>query len=137
MILHEEGRSEITTQNIMKTTFLIEERDETNANDDQKGLAKANKYKRVNENIEESNMNKNCDNDNVEQKEKKSSKVSELITENQNLKERSVCKICRDRSVGVVFLPCGHLVSCLECCKAIKECPICRAVIKGNAKAFI
>ena len=46
------------------------------------------------------------------------------------------CKICLTREIQLIFLPCGHLVSCMECSSAISKCPFCRAKIKGSARAF-
>ncbi|CAL1545879.1 unnamed protein product [Lymnaea stagnalis] len=42
-----------------------------------------------------------------------------------------------DKEVAVVFLPCGHLVSCADCASAMKDCPYCRKPIKGIVRAFI
>lgn len=36
------------------------------------------------------------------------------------------CKICMAEEVGVVFLPCGHLLSCVMCAPAMVTCPLCR-----------
>ena len=44
-------------------------------------------------------------------------------------KERE-CKICMDREVGVVFVPCGHIACCVECGENFSYCPICRSEIK-------
>ncbi|XP_050348378.1 E3 ubiquitin-protein ligase XIAP isoform X19 [Nymphalis io] len=35
-----------------------------------------------------------------------------LEEENRQLREARMCKVCMDNEVSVVFLPCGHLVSC-------------------------
>ena len=45
---------------------------------------------------------------------------SDLMSENARLKEQRTCKICMDGEVGVVFLPCGHLCSCVNCAPALK-----------------
>jgi baculoviral IAP repeat-containing protein 2/3 len=47
------------------------------------------------------------------------------------------CKICFDNEVGVVFLPCGHLLSCVYCAPAISHCPLCRQSIKGRVRTFL
>ena len=39
----------------------------------------------------------------------------ELRRENSRMREERECCVCRDKEVGVVFLPCGHLVSCTAC----------------------
>ncbi|WAR08450.1 DIAP2-like protein [Mya arenaria] len=38
--------------------------------------------------------------------------LQSLIEENQRLKDSRNCKICLDNRADVIFLPCGHIVSC-------------------------
>uniref|UniRef100_A0A182QLR8 RING-type domain-containing protein n=1 Tax=Anopheles farauti TaxID=69004 RepID=A0A182QLR8_9DIPT len=60
-----------------------------------------------------------------------------LQEENSRLREERECKICLTREVGVVFCPCGHLVSCVQCAPAIYNCPVCRALITGRIRTFL
>ncbi|NXE52735.1 BIR7B protein, partial [Casuarius casuarius] len=62
-----------------------------------------------------------------------------LSTEEQlrRLQEERMCKVCMDRDVSVVFVPCGHLVACAECAPNLRLCPICRAVIRGSVRTFM
>ncbi|XP_055623494.1 death-associated inhibitor of apoptosis 2 [Toxorhynchites rutilus septentrionalis] len=60
-----------------------------------------------------------------------------LEEENKRLKEARECKICMADEVGVVFCPCGHLVSCVQCAPAVTNCPVCRAAIKGRVRTFL
>ncbi|NWZ82699.1 BIR7B protein, partial [Poecile atricapillus] len=64
---------------------------------------------------------------------------SQLSTEEQlrRLQEERMCKVCMDKDVSVVFVPCGHLVACGECALNLRLCPICRAVIQGSVRAFM
>ncbi|NXK62497.1 BIR7B protein, partial [Sylvietta virens] len=64
---------------------------------------------------------------------------SQLSTEEQlrRLREEKTCKVCMDKDVSVVFVPCGHLVACEECALNLRLCPICRAVIRGSVRAFM
>ncbi|NWQ59831.1 BIR7B protein, partial [Neopipo cinnamomea] len=64
---------------------------------------------------------------------------SQLSTEEQlrRLQEERMCKVCLDRDVSVVFVPCGHLVACGECAINLRLCPICRAVIQGSVRTFM
>ncbi|XP_063315642.1 baculoviral IAP repeat-containing protein 7 isoform X3 [Pelobates fuscus] len=55
----------------------------------------------------------------------------------RRLKEERVCKVCLDKDVSMVFVPCGHLVVCTDCAPNLRTCPICRAVIRGNVRAFM
>ncbi|KAG5670141.1 hypothetical protein PVAND_000423 [Polypedilum vanderplanki] len=47
------------------------------------------------------------------------------------------CKICMTEEVGVVFLPCGHLLSCVYCAPALTQCPLCREIIRGRVRTFL
>lgn len=47
------------------------------------------------------------------------------------------CKICMAEEVGVVFLPCGHLLSCVMCAPAMLTCPLCRQQIHGRIRTFL
>lgn len=47
------------------------------------------------------------------------------------------CKICMAEEMGVVFLPCGHLLSCVYCAPAITQCPMCRETIRGRVRTFL
>lgn len=60
-----------------------------------------------------------------------------LRAENNRLREERECKICLTREVGVVFCPCGHLVSCVQCAPAIYNCPVCRALITGRIRTYL
>ena len=54
----------------------------------------------------------------------------------QRLREERVCKVCLDRTVCTVFVPCGHLV-CAECAPALQLCPVCRAPIRSCVRTFL
>ncbi|KFP26750.1 Baculoviral IAP repeat-containing protein 7-B, partial [Colius striatus] len=64
---------------------------------------------------------------------------SGMSTEEQlrRLQEERMCKVCMDRDVSVVFVPCGHLVACGECALNLRLCPICRALIRGTVRTFM
>lgn len=63
--------------------------------------------------------------------------LAKLEAEQEELKSQVMCKICMDEESSVVFLPCGHLVACTHCAIALKNCPLCRAEIKGSVKAHM
>ena len=62
---------------------------------------------------------------------------NDLESENRRLKEQRTCKICMDKEIGVVFLPCGHLICCVQCAPALKDCPLCRQPIHGTVKTYM
>ncbi|CAL8332304.1 unnamed protein product [Gadus morhua 'NCC'] len=53
------------------------------------------------------------------------------------LQREKQCKICMDRDICMVFIPCGHLVSCSECSQSLGKCPICCASITQKVKTYI
>ncbi|XP_053389940.1 baculoviral IAP repeat-containing protein 7-like [Mercenaria mercenaria] len=61
----------------------------------------------------------------------------DLQEENSRLIDQLTCKICMDKESNVVFIPCGHMVSCETCAPHIRKCAICRQPIKGRVKAFM
>lgn len=60
-----------------------------------------------------------------------------LEEENRVLKEARLCKICMDNEVGIVFLPCGHLATCVNCAPSLQICPVCRELIKATVRTFL
>jgi Zinc finger, C3HC4 type (RING finger) len=50
-----------------------------------------------------------------------------------------ICMICRERDIGVAFLPCGCAVMCSSCVQnySSKECAKCNAEIKGYSKVIV
>lgn len=61
----------------------------------------------------------------------------DILKENDTLRDQLTCKVCLEAAVSVVFLPCGHLSCCAECAPALKNCPICRANIKGSVRTYL
>lgn len=49
----------------------------------------------------------------------------------------NVCKICYNEELGVIFLPCGHIVACVNCAPGILTCAVCREPVSLTARAFI
>lgn len=73
----------------------------------------------------------------VERTEVGLNKSLSLEEENRLLKEARLCKICMDNEVGIVFLPCGHLASCVNCAPNLQDCPVCRSAIKATVRTFL
>ena len=65
------------------------------------------------------------------------SESQSLVKENQTLKEQMLCKICLDNDACMVYLPCGHMVTCQDCAPTIRKCCICRKLIQGTVKAYL
>ena len=60
-----------------------------------------------------------------------------LLEENKRLKDEKLCKICVDNELGVVFLPCGHFVTCTSCAASLQKCPVCRSTISNLVKTYL
>lgn len=60
-----------------------------------------------------------------------------LEEENRTLKEARLCKICMDREVAIVFLPCGHLATCIHCALSLTHCQMCRQEIHATVRTFL
>ncbi|CAH0720027.1 unnamed protein product, partial [Brenthis ino] len=74
---------------------------------------------------------------NIEKESSPEKKQLTLEEENRQLKEARMCKVCMDNEVSVVFLPCGHLVSCAGCGAALRACPLCRAAVRALVRAYL
>lgn len=48
-----------------------------------------------------------------------------------------LCKICYTDEMGVVFLPCGHLVACVKCALSLTTCAVCRQPVTATVRAFL
>ena len=59
-----------------------------------------------------------------------------LLEENRQLKDSRTCKVCMDQEVNTVFLLCGHLVCCNNCAPELRNCAICRSLIRGTVRIF-
>ena len=55
---------------------------------------------------------------------------------NEASDEAMACKICLTREKNILFLPCGHFVSCNGCVFQLKTCPVCRSNIHGVHRVY-
>lgn len=84
-----------------------------------------------------------------------------LEEEIRRLKEARLCKVCLDEEVSIAYIPCGHIVTCVQCAagklqhyykvvlhkfypfllivffSALEHCPLCRKNIKGTVRIFL
>ena len=58
------------------------------------------------------------------------------VIDGQKLKEAQTCKICLVKEIRVVFLPCGHLMSCVNCTRKLKKCAVCTQFIHKKQKTY-
>ncbi len=79
-----------------------------------------------------------CDPPNKEFSDLDFDEISDYIKrENEDLRNKLMCKICMTNTVCMAFLPCGHVVSCTECTYALDKCPICRQDKKGVVRVHL
>ena len=62
---------------------------------------------------------------------------SKIIQIKDDFDNEIICCICLNDKPNIVFMPCKHLCSCLDCSNKVKKCPICRLKIKDKMKIFI
>ncbi|XP_050705640.1 baculoviral IAP repeat-containing protein 8-like [Eriocheir sinensis] len=55
----------------------------------------------------------------------------------QETKEVLVCRVCLDRPVAAVFMPCAHLSTCVTCSTSLTTCPLCRSPIHYAANVIL
>ncbi|KAH3709528.1 death-associated inhibitor of apoptosis 2-like [Dreissena polymorpha] len=58
------------------------------------------------------------------------------VRENAALHTIMKCMYCSHKEVSLVFLPCGHLISCDGCGKEQRNCRMCGSNIKGTVRTF-
>lgn len=49
---------------------------------------------------------------------------------NKPTDDATLCKICYNAELGVVFLPCKHMCACVNCASLITTCAVCRKPIE-------
>ncbi|XP_077965706.1 uncharacterized protein LOC120334396 [Styela clava] len=54
----------------------------------------------------------------------------------EKIEEERMCKICFSNPADMVFIPCSHMICCMECTQAIRQCPICRKKIEKAIKTY-
>ncbi|KAI3440534.1 RING-type domain-containing protein [Psidium guajava] len=50
--------------------------------------------------------------------------------------EKVLCRVCFEREISIVLLPCRHRVLCSTCCDKCKKCPICRVSIEERLPVY-
>ncbi|KAM4664059.1 E3 ubiquitin-protein ligase XIAP isoform 2-T3 [Discoglossus pictus] len=79
-------------------------------------------------------LNSQTENGQEKPKGKESSSIEEKL---RQLQEEKICKVCMDRAISIVFIPCGHLVVCTQCAEEVDKCPICCTIIQRRQKIFM
>ena len=59
-----------------------------------------------------------------------------LRDENERLKNERLCAVCLINDKNMLFLPCAHLASCLDCSFNMQNCPLCRSKIQATVRTY-
>ncbi|XP_069131319.1 E3 ubiquitin-protein ligase XIAP-like [Argopecten irradians] len=76
----------------------------------------------------------------IEEKIKQKMTEDERIqreAEIEDLRMRLKCKVCLENELEMVFLPCCHLCTCVDCETLLTKCPICREQKTGKNNSMI
>lgn len=65
------------------------------------------------------------------------SSLSSTSPASSSSSDSRLCKICYTDEMGVVFLPCGHLVACVKCALSLTTCAVCRQPVTATVRAFL
>ncbi|XP_026285713.1 death-associated inhibitor of apoptosis 1 isoform X1 [Frankliniella occidentalis] len=64
--------------------------------------------------------------------------VSETTNKStKSIDDARACKLCFSEEIGVAFLPCGHLVSCVNCVPSLKTCAVCREPFSATVRVYL
>lgn len=57
---------------------------------------------------------------------------------NENIENiNTTCKICFKNDICIVFFPCKHTVTCVDCSITQDNCPICRNIIEASVRIYL
>nr|KAI8735850.1 E3 ubiquitin-protein ligase XIAP-like isoform X2 [Biomphalaria glabrata] len=65
-----------------------------------------------------------------------SGNISDLQAEYNWRLSRLICEICQRKDVQVIFIPCGHVITCVECSLLQEFCNSCHSHIEGKTRIF-
>lgn len=80
--------------------------------------------------------------ENIGAQEQKGSKdladkeAQKLIEENERLKNERLCVVCLIKDKNILYLPCAHLATCLDCSYSLQTCPMCRSAVQATVRTF-
>ena len=60
-----------------------------------------------------------------------------IMEMNRQLKKRMKCIRCKNKEICMLFVNCGHRVTCEECSERMDFCPYCDARIKKRLKSYL
>jgi hypothetical protein len=49
----------------------------------------------------------------------------------------NLCRICLDKERNILFKPCHHILTCADCSRTVRECPLCRKKIEKRVRIYL
>lgn len=50
--------------------------------------------------------------------------------------EKILCRVCFEREINIVLLPCRHRILCSVCSDKCKKCPVCRVSVDDRLAVY-
>lgn len=66
-----------------------------------------------------------------------SDEVNSACYDEKRFSDQRVCKVCRNKEVSVLLLPCRHLCVCEGCERRVGMCPVCHEKKKSSVPVLI
>lgn len=66
--------------------------------------------------------------------------IASLVLSHQDLSgiaDPVLCKICYKDKMEVAFIPCGHVIACIQCAITLDQCAICRNPFNMVMRVYI
>lgn len=63
--------------------------------------------------------------------------MDRLREENERLRAEATCKVCLSNDAEVLFEPCYHYATCVDCAPSLQGCPVCRSEIKNFVRTSL
>jgi len=48
-----------------------------------------------------------------------------------------LCKICYKEEMKVAFIPCGHVIACIQCAMTLDQCAVCRQQFSMAMRVYV
>jgi len=48
-----------------------------------------------------------------------------------------LCKICYKEEMKVAFIPCGHVIACIQCAMTLDQCAVCRQPFSMAMRVYV
>lgn len=48
-----------------------------------------------------------------------------------------LCKICYKEEMKVAFIPCGHVIACIQCAMTLDQCAVCRQPFNMAMRVYV